>query len=192
MICTALTACGAVQVEVRVVDPLASPAATATAATSVPTATAMPTIVLTPSATPCPVALFFGTLQGPCPESDAQELSAAFQTFDGGYMVWEEGSGSVYVLYNDGSGIRIPEATIATWPDVAINELPPPNHFKPIRGFARVWTHEEAVRQRMGWPFGIEQAFTMQFQAISDRIFMSLPNGQIIEFTSADEWRVIR
>jgi hypothetical protein len=117
----------------------------------------IPTPSNTASPTPvCPIPFFFGALTDVCPDEEAETQDAAFQIFDGGYMLWEGRTTSVYVLYDDGSGVRIPEDVVASWPETAITDVPPPNHFRPIRGFNRVWTHEAAIRQRLGWATGIE------------------------------------
>jgi hypothetical protein len=81
---------------------------------------------------------------------------------------------------------------ITTFSDTPIEELPPPNHFKPIRGFSRVWTHEETVRQQLGWSYGLEQAYIVRVQTAEGMIFFDLPNGQVIQFEENGNWHVIR
>ena len=191
-----LSGCGTLHVEVQVIDPR-TPTATSTAVSVVEAPTTTPGITAAPTPM-CPIPFFFGTLADVCPVVAAETLDAAFQVFDGGYMLWEAATSSVYVLYDDGSGTRIAGSMIATWPESAITQVPPPNHFRPIRGFNRVWTHEQSIRERLGWATGIEQAYAAQYQPIGDqssddfRVFMSLPNSQVIEFTALNEWHVIR
>ena len=184
LVVTLLSACGSFQLQVQVLEPDGTSQVSGW------------TTTLT-SPTPCPVAFFFGSLPNRCPDEEAQTLEAAFQMFDGGYMLWESGSSSVYILYNDGSYVSIAGDVIGTWPEMPVSDLPPPNHFKPMRGFSRVWMHEAEIRSNLGWPFGIEQAYTTQFQHSTDAnvgrfLYMTLPNSQIIEFSPDGSWQVIR
>lgn len=150
-----------------------------------------PNHAITPTQNFCNRLFFFGMINHTCPTSDVQKVSGAFQAYDGGYMVWEDYTGSVYILYNDGSGQHYTEDVVATFPENAIQELPPPNHFKPIRGFARVWLHENDLRQRLGWPYGIEQAYIIQIQPAHETVFFDLPSGQVIEFEASGNWHVV-
>jgi hypothetical protein len=185
LVVTLLSACGSLHLQIQVVDPqvTADRPGWTTALTS---------------PTPCPIAFFFGALPNRCPDEEAKTLEAAFQMFDGGYMLWESGSSSVYILYNDGSYVLIEGDVINAWPEAPVLDLPPPNHFKPMRGFSRVWMHEAPIRDNLGWPFGIEQAFTTQFQHSTESntgerfLYMTLPNSQIIEFSPDGSWQVIR
>jgi hypothetical protein len=172
MLSLLLPACGSLYVDVQVYNPRHM-------------------TITAPTAMPCSTVFFFGPFVGMCPSTDVASVDAAFQAFDGGYMVWEANSGSVYVLYNDGSAIVYFEAQVATFPETPITDLPPPAHFKPIRGFSRVWTHEPDVRERLGWPYAIEQAYTARVQGGQNAVFFDLPNSQIIQFEVSGEWHVV-
>jgi hypothetical protein len=148
-----------------------------------------------PTSPACQVAFFWGTMPGLCPDKGPVQAEAAFQVYDGGYMLWERVTGSVYVLFNGGIGRQIEENVIANWLEIQVRTTPPSNHVYPIRGFGRVWQHEKDVRDTLGWPLGLEQAYTAQFQSAgsdSRYFYVSLPNGQVIEYNGMETWRVVK
>ena len=195
-----LTSCGTLTIDGQVLSP---DQATATVfATHSVVATLPPTIsaqnlspVTFPTTQVCKVAFFWGTRPGVCPNAEAVQTPAAFQVYDGGYMLWEQVTGNVYALYNGGVGRLVDSQTVAGWPEIQVQTAPPPNHVYPIRGFGRVWQHETDIRDTLGWPLGLEQAFTTQFQEADSSatyIYISLPNGQVVEFNSAGTWSVVK
>lgn len=150
-----------------------------------------------PTSQSCNLKFFWGSVPGLCPDAAPIQVQAAFQVYDNGYMLWEQATGSVFVLYNGGPGQRIEERTLENWPEAQPQSVPPPNHVYPIRGFSRAWQHEESIRNQIGWPLGLEQAYTAQFQmakvsSSSQYFYISIPNGQVVEFNSAGAWRVVK
>jgi hypothetical protein len=205
-----ISACGTFKVELHVLRPadiaatqaaqimltsISSPTLEVGSQHTTPVLNFSPADYPTPAA--CQIAFFWGAMPGVCPDSPAVQVEGAFQVYDGGYMLWEKATGSVYLLYNGGVGQRIEASAISDWPEVIIMTPPPANHVHPIRGFGRVWQHEENIRTSMGWPLGLEQAYTAQFQTSSSQtlnfyLYISLPNGQVIEFGKIGSWRVVR
>lgn len=166
------------------------------AATSTPVLRNLSPVNL-PTAQSCQVSFFWGEMPGLCPGMLPTQVDGAFQVYDGGYMLWERATGAVYVLENGGRGVRIEERIAAEWPELSGGLTPPPNHVVPIRGFGRVWGHGNTVKAALGWPLGLEQAYTAQFQSAGENManqyfYISIPNSQVIEFNSAGTWRVIR
>jgi hypothetical protein len=171
-LCFLLAACGSLHMDVEVYNPRQM-------------------TVEAPPAQACAGVFFFGVFTGDCPGGEFETVDAAFQAYDGGYMIWESSTGSIYILYNDGTGTVFSETQAATFPVTTISDLPPPAHFKPIRGFSRVWVHEEIVRQRLGWPYALEQAYTARVQEGLNMVFFELPNTQIIQFEASGDWHVV-
>lgn len=93
-----------------------------------------------------------------CPSGgeNASNVTTAYQTYQGGAMIWVSsvgnlGSSAIYVLYNDGTYQRFPD----TWqsgvdPD-STGLAAPEGLQEPIRGFGKVWREMPGVRDRLGW-----------------------------------------
>jgi hypothetical protein len=193
-----LTGCGTLKIDGQVLSPNQATALSAptTSDTASPTSVAPNLSPVTfPTAQVCQVAFFWGIRSGVCPKAAAVQAPAAFQVYDGGYMLWEQVTGNVYALYNGGTGRQIDQAIIADWPEIQVQTTPPPNHVYPIRGFGRVWQHEKDIRAALGWPLGLEQAYTTQYQLAgtpAQYTYIALPNGQVIEFNPVGTWSVVK
>lgn len=200
-ITVALVGCGTLKFEGQVLHPEEA-TATQIAATMNSQVTATPLArnvspITFPTSQICQITFFWGPMPGLCPSKPSVDVEGAFQVYDGGYMLWEHATGSVYILYNGSLGRRIEESTIGGWPEIQLQIAPPPNHVPPVRGFGRVWQHEQEIRERLGWPLGLEQSYTAQFQASGETtsnqyFYVSIPNGQVVEFNSAGTWRVVK
>lgn len=197
-----VASCGTLDIQGQVLYPDQATATRLAADTGPSTATATPVAanlspVTFPTPQACTVPFFWGAMPGLCPGAGPTQVDAAFQVYDRGYMLWEHATGRVYILYNGGLGRQFAESTVAQWPEVEIQTAPPPNHVHPIRGFGRVWQHENDVRNSIGWPLGLEQAYTAQFQSADSEsgqtdYYISLPNSQVVEFNGAGTWRVVK
>jgi hypothetical protein len=132
----------------------------------------------------CPYTYFFGDPGPgiPCPLNEGGTVQAAFQAFQGGYMVWRADTSDVYVLYNNGTVSRFKD----TWTSetISVPETPPPGMYQPVRGFGKVWDSDQYVRNALGWATTLEQGYTMQYQSSGApkyaRLYLSLPDGGII------------
>jgi hypothetical protein len=205
-----LTGCGTFNIQVqtlRVQEATATQVANILQSRTPPSVTMIQPLVSTtdqnlspanfPTQAACQIAFFWGDVPGLCPDAEPVQAEAAFQVYDKGYMLWENITGSVYVLYNGGQGRKLDNNMVATWPEVTVQTPPPSNHVHPLRGFGRVWQHEADIQTGLGWPLGLEQAYTAQFQTVGvetpiSYFYVSLPNGQVIEYLSAGVWRIIR
>jgi hypothetical protein len=91
---------------------------------------------------------------------------AAYQPFEGGYMVWRSDIREIYVLYSDGDY----ETYADIWQEgasVAIADTPPQGLQAPVRGFGKLWANQPDVREKLGWAIAVESGYTMAVETIS-------------------------
>lgn len=131
----------------------------------------------------CPYVYFFndpGTQT--CPQGPAATVQAAYQPFEGGFMLWRADNSQIMVFYNNAQVRRYSD----TWTggEVTVPETPPAGLFQPVRGFGNLWATMPEVRNPLGWATALEQGYTMQYQQTGEfkypRTFMTLPDGRII------------
>lgn len=119
-----------------------------------------------------------------CPIDSAITLTAAYQTFERGLMVWVSQVGSsgqpgIYVFYNNNTYQRF----IDTWREgVDANSggfAPPAGFVEPVRGFGKVWREAGGVRDGLGWATANESGTTGVIQVFErgEMIYLS-QNGQ--------------
>jgi hypothetical protein len=102
-----------------------------------------------------------------CPtDGNAQSVSAAWQSFEQGMMVWL--NGEIIVFYNVNDNFQsLPDTFVAGVDPETSSEVPPAGLFTPIRGFLKIWSGNSAVRNGLGWATSSEQGVTatvMNFQ----------------------------
>jgi hypothetical protein len=87
---------------------------------------------------------------------------AADQPFEQGRMIWVEQQDSIYVIYNDGSWERYPDAFEEGMAERDPTISPPGGKLQPERGFGKVWREQAAVRERIGWALAPESPADVQ------------------------------
>lgn len=137
----------------------------------------LPPPVLTATPNPvCPYPWFFSFDPGmfdtraACP-NPAQSVSAAGEDFEGGRALWyaalpgsTDPRGTIYIIYNDGSWESFTDNWTTGQPESDPSFVPPAGRYQPVRGIGKVWRENPAVRQRLGWAYEPEIAFTGRFQ----------------------------
>lgn len=124
-----------------------------------------------------------------CPNDPARSVTAAYQSFERGFMIWYESN--IFVFYNNGTAVayadtytEADEATIR-----ASAEGVAANLFVPVRGFGKVWATYPEVRSGLGWATAPEQGYTASVQNIVlnlvnsqyiYRLFVTRPNGTVV------------
>lgn len=150
----------------------------------------------------CTRTFFFGAGDG-CPTGSANEVNAAFQQFEGGYMLWRGDTNEIYVHYDDGtfqngSAQYFLESSYGNLPDPELDEAPPLDRVAPVSGFGKVWANGPGVRDKLGWALDVEQAYTMRIQQVArGRVpapeflfYLTLPSGEVVG-TGFGQWRMI-
>ena len=130
----------------------------------------------------CTDSYFFGpAAESRCPAAPAATVQAAYQAFQGGFMLWRADTSDIFVIYNTGQIGRYRD----TWVDEYFSsEEPPSGLLHPQRGFGKVWVENLPVRNGLGWATQPEVSYTMRFQRSGDlrygRLYMTLPGGSVI------------
>jgi hypothetical protein len=87
---------------------------------------------------------------------------AAYQSFEGGHMIWRADTREIYVLFMDGSY----KTFVDTWAEgeTLPVETPPAGRVQPVRGFGKIWSTQSDVRSRLGWAMQPESAHSVQIE----------------------------
>lgn len=129
---------------------------------------------------------FFFDNTDDCRSEDPATMSAAYQTFEGGVMVWRSNTRQVYGLLSNGTGFLVIESFDGgqnTW-DGDI----PEGRILPQNGFGDIWSNSDSIRQAFGWATAPEQGYSGQFQrGFSDAgevTYFTTPDGRVIRFVA--------
>lgn len=117
-------------------------------------------------------------------------VSAAFQQYENGFMIWRSDTNGVYVFSGTGGGFfsSFPVDFLQGLADNPFGSAPP-NRVRPINGFGRVWGNVEWVRTALGWATAPEQAFTtMVVTAQGAPVSFTLPDGRTVSITPTNNW----
>lgn len=151
----------AVSMEFRLIPP-PTPASTSTSA---PTATPLPA---TRTLTPAPTDAF--------PTPTALDISAAFQPFEHGFMIWRGDSRRVWVAVCctstdplQGRWLTFNDSWIEGMPADDPSIVPPAKLYQPARGFGLIWRtgsvpSGETIRDLLGWAIAPEQGYTAHLE----------------------------
>lgn len=139
-----------------------------------------------------------------CPLTQDQ-VWAAYEPFEHGYMVWRSDTREIYVLTTsaelDDEGRY--ETYHDTWQEgdpVELSGTPPPGLYAPVRGFGHLYASQPPVRERLGWALAPEVGYTMLVETIpggSGRypgrsIYFTLPDNRVVNlYPFASTWKVL-
>jgi hypothetical protein len=116
-------------------------------------------------------------------------VPAAYEPFEGGYMVWRGDTREIYVLYDDGRYKTYYEIYQDTWNEgepINIEETPPPGLLAPVRGFGKLWASQPGVRDILGWATTEEIGYTMLIETVRvgrhglTEIYFELPDHRVV------------
>lgn len=146
----------------------------------------------------CPYTFFFGSGDS-CPTGPAVETRAAYQEFEGGYMLWRGDTNEIYVHYDDNTAAYYLESSYADLPEAEVDEMPPLDRVAPSAGFGKVWANAPGVRDKLGWALAPEESYTMTIQQVAtSRIpvpdflfYLTLPDDSVAG-TGFGQWRVVQ
>jgi hypothetical protein len=103
------------------------------------------------------------------PTGPVVETQAAFQWFDGGFMIWRADTEEVLVFpYQANIVQRYPIGSYSALPDNPVTDEPPQYGIKPINGFGRVWGNFPTVREALGWAGSIELSYTLKIAPVGE------------------------
>ena len=145
--------------------------------TPTPTMTVAATPTLTPTSTntpeptptpPCTISVdpvltpLSSEAELGCARTAAGTVWAAWQTFEGGSMLWRSDMDRTFVLYANQTWFPVLER----WDGVPPSGRgdPPPGLQAPVRGFGYVWTNRDDVFRGLGWATDAEKGFCAYIQ----------------------------
>lgn len=128
-----------------------------------------------------------------CPVGGVVTVSAAYQVFSGGFMVWiadpNGGAGTIYAAADTFAYSAHPDTWIAGVDPERGNESPPAGLVEPIRGFGKVWRENTAVRDALGWALAVEAGMQVSIQRYERGAMMTHPQrGEVILWGSDGTW----
>ena len=129
---------------------------------------------------------FFFDNTDDCRLADPVGADAAYQTFEGGVMVWRSDTRQVYGLLNNGLAFLITETfdgSQNTWGgDI------PEGRYLPQNGFGQVWASNDGVRTGFGWGTTEERGYAGTFQRGANgnlnTTYYNTPDGRIVRFVN--------
>ena len=116
-------------------------------------------------------------------------VPAAYEPFEGGYMVWCGDTREIYVLYDDGRYTTYYEIYQDTWNEgepIEIEETPPQGLLAPVRGFGKLWASQPDIRDILGWATTEEIGYTMLIETVRvgrhglTEIYFDLPDNRVV------------
>jgi hypothetical protein len=124
----------------------------------------------------------------------ADSVGSAYQPFQNGFMLWadnDEGNGTIYAAYSDGTYEMFPDTWDADTDPERGGETPPADGLiEPVRGFGKVWRNNPDVRGALGWATGPEQGNQIAFVVYERGELVSIPQrGDIVAFADAGTWQ---
>jgi hypothetical protein len=130
-----------------------------------------------------------------CPTAAPQQTWAAEEPFEHGFMIWQEDTHSVYMLYNNGNSYQIGlDPYVEGDPEDACPAVgsAPAGLFKPVRGFNRQWCNLPGVRDKLGWATGPEIGFDATWQRFANgHAFLSREGHIYAFFYNTETWAYI-
>lgn len=95
----------------------------------------------------------------PCPEDPARTVTAVWQPFQNGVMMWFSDTSLIYVMTNDDGRVRVFQDAYAEGM-ADPNAVAPEGLFTPVRGFGLIWQAlGGAEGSGLGWAMAQEIAF---------------------------------
>jgi hypothetical protein len=145
---------------------------------------------LTINVSVCPFEYFFEGGEG-CAIREPEEISAAYQPFERGLMLWRGDTEEIYVLYDSGQRV---EVHVDRWDEEPVEfDAPPPSSDvqQPVRGFGYLWVNNADIRTGLGWATAPEEAYRMTFQPSFDgSVYLTLPDDRIVRIQGAS-WETV-
>lgn len=111
----------------------------------------------------CAIGWVSGSNDVECPSAEVRSIQAAYQPFEGGYMIWREDSDMIWIYINSSQLFVVRPDTYAGG-EIVFDEPAPEGRVQPINGFGKVWIDDAWIRDSLGWALAAEQGYTMSYQ----------------------------
>jgi LysM repeat protein len=111
--------------------------------------------------------LYIPGSQWPYPDTNTEyKMSATYQYFERGYMIWRSDNGAILVHLYTGENTLYPSTRFGALPDNPLRT--PSDIYGPIMGFGKLWGNFVDVRDRLGRAVASEASFTLVIIAQTD------------------------
>ena len=123
-------------------------------------------------------------------------VEGAYQSFENGFMLWRSDPDGIYSLQSNGFVNYFSGSVYRALPENPVTEVPPPNRFKPVQGFGRVWGNNATERTALGWALAQEQGYTMTITRFEGSggptgggyMIVTLPDGRRVTIRDNGSW----
>ncbi len=100
-----------------------------------------------------------------CPVGGPVSITAAYQPFEHGAMIYAQGiPGSIYAIGADSRYRRFDDTWVEGVDPESMSMIPPPDRYEPIRGFGKVWRTNADVQSTLGWAVAPEAGQSASLQ----------------------------
>ncbi len=106
-------------------------------------------------------------------------ISAAFQPFERGAMLWNGDSQMITVLYDDGTYQQFKDTFEEGDQEFDPSLTPPGGALQPIRGFGEVWRENQTVRNGIGWALTKESGYNGFLHHFEKGELITTPSGTV-------------
>lgn len=119
-----------------------------------------------------------------------RDTTAAYQRFEGGYMIWLSYNDQIYVLLGTGQYMVIGDTYSDGYVDQTIGIQPPTLRFEPVRGFGIVWHGDANVRDILGWALHLETGYSARttYNTADGIMTISGPEQQFFTLFADGRW----
>jgi hypothetical protein len=112
---------------------------------------------------------------------------ASYQTYEGGFMIWEANTGNVVTFYNGGDYAVFRARDYVNLPDNPVIDPTPTFFVRPLFALGKVWGNFPNVRFILGWATAPEQGWVTTFRTTAVAGGLSctgftLPDGRQIAY----------
>ncbi|MEQ8671943.1 MAG: LysM domain-containing protein [Aggregatilineales bacterium] len=123
-------------------------------------------------------------------------VQGAYQPFENGFMLWRSDPDGIYSFQNNGFVNYFSGSVYQALPENPVTDVPPPNRFKPVQGFGRVWGNVDTERSALGWALAQEQGYTMTITRFEGSggptgggyMIVTLPDGRRVTVRDNGSW----
>lgn len=123
----------------------------------------------------------------------AANSQGATQAFERGSLWWVQATNTIYALYNaDDTYAQFADTFVPGSDPETSSETPPPGLLAPVRGFLKVWSNEQRVRDGLGWATTAETAVPLTVLNFENGAMLYVTNRNrtliVIEPTGQYRW----
>jgi hypothetical protein len=110
------------------------------------------------------------------------------ETFVGGKMFWRQDTDAIYVLFNDGTWLQLPNTWFTGERESDVSIVVPEGYYQPKRGFGELWRGDSQVRNRLGWATIEERGVVGAVEAFEGGLMLWSPNLGVFALCNDGRW----